>query len=68
MKENRLLAVVIDEEGTASTLWPLPDVVLVFLLLTYFASFSIVFIVDFEQVNISWVVALLTFIEAFGVV
>ena len=68
MKENRLLAVVIDKEGTASTLWPLPDVVLVFLLLTYFASFSSVFIVDFEQVNISWVVALLTFIEAFGVV
>ena len=47
MKENRLLAVVIDEEGTASTLWPLLDVVLVFLLLTYFASFSSVFIVDF---------------------
>ena len=68
MKENRLLAVVIDKEDTASTLWPLPDVVLVFLLLTYFASFSSVFIVDFEQVNISWVVALLTFIEAFGVV
>ena len=30
------------------------DVVLVFLLLTYFTPFSSVAIVDFEQVNISW--------------
>ena len=31
------------------------DVVLVFLLLTYFTPFSCVSIVDFEQVNVSWV-------------
>ena len=43
MKENRLLAVVIDEEGTASTLWPLPDVVLVFLLLTYLVFLLLTF-------------------------
>ena len=30
------------------------DVVLVFLLLTYFTPFSCVSIVDFEQVNVSW--------------
>ena len=31
------------------------DVVLVFLLLTYFTPSSSVSIVDFEQVNVSWV-------------
>ena len=38
------------------------DVVLVFLLLAYFTPFSIASTLDFEQVNVSWVVSVILFI------